>query len=468
MFTTVKSEFLSQRKGDRHARRIRLTKLGAVSLSLTLGFGFTLAQASSAEAAPRTSAKVTICHRTHAVSNPYRQITVSINSVISNNGHHNSVHNKISAQNPFDDKGTPADPSDDEHVFDPTWTYQPNAKMWQDIIPAFSYDDQGTTKFFAGRNWNAKGKEIYYGTNGKAGLCGKTGAKEFAQAEYNEWLKDNPGANNGDKTSKQQEVINDLKEQAALDENANDFRNFDELPSVPPSPPGPNRPNGFSDLLTRLDNANNGKADTALKQALAGVVWQDMDRDGVQDGDEKIFGGLGIQIINPDTGNPLTPNELAALASTKDSRFKTAGPKFSFATWSGRQLFRTAATTVTLYTDSNGYFEVPSLPAGDWKVVVITPDGWQYTYDSSGSSDGSMPETFVPAGGAGFAWAGLVYTGVTGGGADGGTNGGANGSSNRASGLPATGAGGSWVLLTVGALSAIGAGGYLLHRKRQA
>lgn len=38
-----------------------------------------------AEAAP--GAKVTICHRTRSITNPYRRITVSVNSIQGNSGH---------------------------------------------------------------------------------------------------------------------------------------------------------------------------------------------------------------------------------------------------------------------------------------------------------------------------------------------------------------------------------------------
>lgn len=137
--------------------------LRGLLFTFVLVSGFTLLPAASASAAAnKASAKVTICHRTHATTNPYRQITVSINSVIKNNGHDDSTHNKDGdADFPKYGDNTPV------YVFDPEYTYTPNAKMWGDIIPAFFYDDNGTKKYFPGRNWSEKGKAIYYGLGNK-------------------------------------------------------------------------------------------------------------------------------------------------------------------------------------------------------------------------------------------------------------------------------------------------------------
>lgn len=386
-------------------------------VTLALVAGLTVLPAASANAAAnKASAKVTICHRTHATTNPYRQITVSINSVIKNNGHDDSEHNKDGdAKFPKYGDNTPV------YVFDPGYTYTPNAKMWGDIIPAFFYVDGGTTKYFAGRNWSSNGKAIYYGLGDKAGLCGPTGAKEFALAEYEAWLEDNPNPSNGDITSQKRKIINDLKDQENFDDgDLKDFdTDFENLPASPKKPKGPNRPEKFSDLITEIEEKNEGKNPAngdVLYQALAGKVWKDMNNNGIEDPDEEIFDNLGIQVVDED-GNVLTPEELAELVDPQTEPASTQSQGVTrTAIWFGEKAsFTTAATeTVTITTDENGYFEIPLLPAGDWKVIVITPDGWSYTYDSSGTSDGTMPETYVPAGGAGFAWAGLVFVGSEG------------------------------------------------------
>jgi hypothetical protein len=69
--------------------------------------------------AAAASGKITICHRTHSTTNPYRRITVSQNAVT------NSRHGGHSVPN---GSANPA-------VYDSTYSYAPNNKVWGDIIP---------------------------------------------------------------------------------------------------------------------------------------------------------------------------------------------------------------------------------------------------------------------------------------------------------------------------------------------
>lgn len=66
-----------------------------VAASTALTLTLSLVGSQSAEATPRTNEKVTICHRTHATTNPYRMITVSMSSIVGNgnsgNGHGNAT-----------------------------------------------------------------------------------------------------------------------------------------------------------------------------------------------------------------------------------------------------------------------------------------------------------------------------------------------------------------------------------------
>ncbi|MEY4157689.1 MAG: hypothetical protein RL743_184, partial [Actinomycetota bacterium] len=65
------------------------------------------------------SAKVTICHRTRSVTNPYRRITVSRNAVVRNAGHGDHTGG----------------------VFNTTaGYYNTNPKNWGDIIPSNDTD----------------------------------------------------------------------------------------------------------------------------------------------------------------------------------------------------------------------------------------------------------------------------------------------------------------------------------------
>lgn len=64
--------------------------------------------------AAAASAKVTICHRTHSVTNPYRRISVSGHAVTRNNGH--KGHNAA--------------------VFDPGFAYRPTPRTGATSFPA--------------------------------------------------------------------------------------------------------------------------------------------------------------------------------------------------------------------------------------------------------------------------------------------------------------------------------------------
>jgi hypothetical protein len=382
-------------------------------------------------------------------------ITVSVNSVLGNNGHHDNEHNH-EAKN-----STPA--TSGPGVFNPAGqpggAYAPNQKKWEDIIPAFYYSDSGTRTFFAGRNWDTDGKAIYYGLGNKNGLCGESGAREFALDEYNTWREDFPGLNggrqpnNGEDTSQKRAIINDLKGQGNLKDGdlSKLDTNFDELPAEPKKPKGPNRPDEFTELITELDTFNTANPSN-IRQALAGVVWKDMNSNGVQDAGEEVFGNLGIQIIDPTTNLPLTPAEITALTAPASFNVNKQ-PLFSFAGLAPeKSIFSTAVSVVSVTTDANGYFEIPSLPEGDWQVNVITPDGWSYTFDSSGSGDGEMPGTYVPSGGAGFAWAGLVFVGAP------ATASTAPAATTPKATLSTTGVDSTWMLISIAALTVVGAG----------
>ena len=100
----------------------------------------------SAETLPTYTelSKVTICHRTHATTNPYRMITVSVSSIVDNNSapnghaHHNTDRRRLETDGPAG-------------VFRPTYSYPSNAKHWGDIIPPFQTSGGG---IYEGLNWS--------------------------------------------------------------------------------------------------------------------------------------------------------------------------------------------------------------------------------------------------------------------------------------------------------------------------
>lgn len=119
---------------------------------------------SSAEAAG--AGKITICHRTHSVTNPYRMITVSNNAVNKARGH--KVHTG--------------------GVFNTTANYYvtaggSNAKVWGDIVPGGDSDGtpyNGTNSI--ANNWSTAGKTFFPG-GANASKCGKLTAKQFYDIE---------------------------------------------------------------------------------------------------------------------------------------------------------------------------------------------------------------------------------------------------------------------------------------------
>ena len=420
------------------------------ALAATLALGLTFASVGAAEATPRTNEKVTICHRTHATTNPYRQITVSMSSIVGN-GNSGNGHGDTTPGGGQDDPDVTSDHSHNPYltaagsVFNPGYTYPANHKQWQDIIPPFNYvPANGNPGSFAGLNWDNIGKAIYYGYeyNGVnyAGLCGKMSAKDFADREYAEFLADNPSANPGAKTSAKNDATQDVKDQGADEDGNTNGKTFTNLPDPAQKPKGAKVPPAVKTLQENLDQTNNNQQN--LTQAIAGVVWLDADRDGVQDDNETEFNGTEIHLIDPVTGQLYAPVSLRAA-------------RIGIAT----------ATTVTVYTDANGYFQIDNVPEGDWTVQVVTPSGYTYTYDSNGTGDGQMPGTYVPSGGIGFAWAGLVADPNAGSG--GGSNGGSNGGSSDGSGnsLANTGSDLPVLPLTLGAMFLL-AGAYVTTRRR--
>lgn len=352
-------------------------------IAASVAIGLTFTGVIAVQAAPRTNEKVTICHRTHATSNPYRKITVSMSSIVGNgrsaNGHGDTTTGNNS-HNPYNiDAGT---------VFNPAFPYPANQKEWQDIIPPFTYvPANGNPGTFEGLNWTELGKAIYYGytLNGQdySGLCGKMSAKDYANLENAALLADNPNANTSARNTFKNNILKDVKAQEADEDGALTGKTFDNLPDPAQKPKGPKIPHALRVLQETLDSSNSSITDKT--QAIAGVVWLDEDRDGIQDDLETEFENVQIKLYDPLTGEEYVP------AMSKSKRIGIA-----------------TSTPLVVYTDANGFFQIENVPEGNWTVTVVTPSGYSYTYDSTGAGDGQMPSTYVPSGGLGFAWAGLV------------------------------------------------------------
>ncbi len=129
---------------------------------------------------------------------------------------------------------------------------------------------------------------------------------------------------------------------------------------------------------------------TPINQSLSGIVWLDINRDGIKDPDEPLMRGITITV-----SQTVAPTSLNRLNS---NRFQKAS-----------SIFFNRATVTTVTTDANGYYEFPSLGAGFWQANATVPSDLSVTYDSYSSSDGAVT-TEVPPGSYAFTWVGLVGT----------------------------------------------------------
>jgi len=161
--TSILKKLNERLRGRFNRRGARFILAGAI-LS-----GGIVAAGNLGDSVEAAATKITICHRTHSTTNPYRRITVAQAAITKNNGHGDegasNTHNK----------GT--------GVFDPSFSYPPNAKLWNDIIP----DETAGGSAAITMNYSGRGAAIYDGTvfdgTDYAGLCGKLSAKEFYDLE---------------------------------------------------------------------------------------------------------------------------------------------------------------------------------------------------------------------------------------------------------------------------------------------
>jgi len=115
---------------------------------LLVGGGFNAALSAPAHV------KVTICHRTNSVSNPYNKITVNLRAV-DGDGHSDHQGHREGG------------------IFDPTLNYPSNRKDWGDIIPPFDKNgDPITDPSFPGSlNWTPRGQAVF--ANGDCEVIGE-------------------------------------------------------------------------------------------------------------------------------------------------------------------------------------------------------------------------------------------------------------------------------------------------------
>lgn len=313
-----------------------------------LAYNGTAANAAALANEDDDNKKVTICHRTNATTNPYRKITVNYTAVDGAGNNDHSSHDEI---------------YNGKHVYDSGTSYPSNQKDWGDIIPPDTYSiNLSQTPRWQPLNWtenNGAGQILW-----NAGC----GGDQTVQQYYNSLRE-------AGLTKKQ--IKDDLEAQGSLDDSPTEkdgvkyTGNNQSTQNSEPKPPQP-------PVANRID------------QSLSGIVWLDINRDGIKDPDEPLMRGITVNVVQT-----VAPTSLNRLNS---NRFKKAS-----------SIFFRPATVTTVTTDANGYYEFPSLAAGYWQAVATIPADLSVTYDSYSTSDGSVT-TEVPAGSSAFTWVGLVGT----------------------------------------------------------
>ncbi|AIC48097.1 putative Ig domain-containing protein [Rhodoluna lacicola] len=286
--------------------------------------------------------KVTICHRTNSVTNPYVRITVAASSIYKNAGHYG--HDEI---------------YDGNHVFNSAVDYPNNKKDWGDIIPA---DPTGKNRW-AALNMTPLGKKIYDGT---VEGC----AEKSLQTLYNELREEG---------KPKKEIIAELEKMKNTDEDPKDI---DELTYT------------GTDPKTEKTEPKEPVAPAAVKipdQSLSGIVWLDINKDGLKDTNEPFMKNIKLYVVQVSSiPAPVTPANILVNATVRRANLPVK-----------------AAAVAEVLTDENGFYLFPSLGAGDWMVTTTVPDELYVTYDSHESSDGSITTT-VPVASHAFTWVGLV------------------------------------------------------------
>ena len=219
-------------------------------------------------------------------------------------------------------------------------------------------------------NWTTLGQAIY---NGTVAGCEEVNNQEF----YNELREEG-------KTKK--EIKSDLEAQKNIDDDPKDIDEIkytgddpDVQKSEPKEPVLP--PN-----------------QVVPDQSLSGIVWLDLNRDGIKDPLEPLMKGIALTVVQ------VTSIQSQDSASVQQGAFRANASVDGVRVLNNQ--FK-AAATVVVQTDENGFYIFPSLGAGDWRVSTAVPPQLEVTYDSEGGPEGEVVTT-VPVASHAFTWVGLV------------------------------------------------------------
>ena len=281
-------------------------------------------------APPANSNNVTICHRTHSVTNPYVRITVDQRSVGNANSKHGGGAHDYWASSLYGSKPNP-------NVYDPSKTYPANDKKWGDIIAITDVSGNaltGSALNVAGLNNTGIGAQIYAGTGIYAGLCRTMNARDYYEVELAAGV---PAS----------DILADMNELDSPDFastlsacggtftgcNPSTLGNT-SITIVTTTTVAATTTTVRGATTTTVKGATTGTTATtvAATRKLKGKLWIDANRDGKKDTAEKVLANYTVT-VKAGTGN-------------------------------------TSTQTYTVTTDSAGNYEVDNLPAGNW---IVTP-----------------------------------------------------------------------------------------------
>ena len=320
-------------------------------------------RAEPAEAAPAPK-KVTICHRTHATTNPYARNTVSESSTSTESNKHGG-----SKLDPYPTGSSKPSPN----VFNPATNYASNQKKWGDIIPNVYTDGTPFTAAGSSTNFTGIGVLIWNGTAPYTDTCKARSARDLYELEKANGVPES-------------EILEDLEESGA-DEFATQLSACGgsfigcavEKLGAPTATSSTTTVSGATTTtvvgvtVTTVAGAPSARvagpttgtvapratlpAGSSLRAGTGGLqvrIWIDANRDGKKDDTEPYMGGIKVTITGP------------------------------------------GGVTVTKTTDANGNITFLDLTPGAWTVVPVLPKGdLEKVYDSDGTPDWSQSVTVV-------------------------------------------------------------------------